>query len=87
MEMVSVPEVEHLASVFLLESVHQFGPQKFKSVYQAGVPFEVLVNKPEALPLGGKRGESFKAQIGSRPRARESSPHQPPAVEVEAELV
>ena len=65
------PEVEHdvgtskddLASLFLLESVRGFGPQKFKDLHEAGLrPIDVLL-EPDRLPMGGKRGDTFRQAI------------------------
>jgi DNA processing protein len=61
--------VEDLAALLLLESVRGFGPQKFKELHEQGLaPIDVL-RQPGRLPIGGKRGETFRQAIS------EISPH------------
>jgi len=47
----------------LLASVPQFGPQKFKELWEAGVSPGVVLADPKQLPTGGKRGEQFRTAI------------------------
>ncbi len=52
--------LEDLSDIFLLESIKQFGPQKFKGLDSAKTrPRDVLKN-PELLPIKGKRGDMFR---------------------------
>lgn len=64
--------VDDLASIYLLETIRGFGPQKFKELHEARVrPSEVLL-EPQLLPTRGKRGDAFRAAIsGLDPSARE----------------
>lgn len=64
-------EIDELASLFLLESVRQFGPQKFKDLLEANVSVEEILDDAEQLPIGGKRGASFRkaiAELGDKDR-------------------
>ena len=55
--------LKDLRNIFLLESIRQFGPQKFKDLEWANVsPVDVLDN-PDRLPIKGKRGETFHSDI------------------------
>ncbi|MBV9925678.1 MAG: DNA-processing protein DprA [Acidobacteria bacterium] len=52
-----------LTDLLVLESVNQFGPQKFKELHAAKItPHHVLLN-PDLLPIKGKRGDTFRAEI------------------------
>src|SRR4051794_20188412 len=54
---------DDLASLLLLESVRGFGPQKFQDLHEAGLrPIDVLL-EPDRLPVGGKRGDTFRQGI------------------------
>lgn len=56
---------DELASLFLLETVRGFGPQKFKELHQAGIrPIDVLL-EPSRLPTPGKRGDTFRRAIAA----------------------
>lgn len=54
---------ESLASLYLLEDVKGFGPQKFKQLHQMGVSPEQVIDEPEWLPIGGKIGENLRQGI------------------------
>lgn len=57
--------LEDLTYLFVLETVKQFGPQKFKELHSAGIrPAEALQN-PDLLPIKGKRGDMFRDAIGA----------------------
>lgn len=57
------PSVGELASIYALDSIKQFGPQKFKQLHEAGLyPAEILENHT-LLPIEGKRGEKFRTEI------------------------
>lgn len=43
-----------------LESLNQFGPQRFREVLEAQLTPEALIDDPSKLPIGGKRGDSFR---------------------------
>lgn len=59
----SSPSVRALESIYALDSIKQFGPQKFKQLHEAGLdPAEVL-DDHTLLPIGGKRGEYFRREI------------------------
>lgn len=57
------PTVRELASIYALDSIKHFGPQKFKQLYQAGVDPAQVLNDHTLLPIGGKRGERFRIEI------------------------
>jgi DNA protecting protein DprA len=57
--------LEDLTDLFILESVKQFGPQKFKELHEAKIrPRDVLVS-PDILPMKGKRVDMFRTEISS----------------------
>ena len=59
----SAQSVWELESIFALDSIKQFGPQKFKQLHEAGLhPAEVLEDHT-LLPIEGKRGEKFRSEI------------------------
>ena len=58
-----LPSPEDLTDIFLLESVKGFGPQKFKELFQAGIPVSDALRHPEIMLRFGKRGEDFRKQI------------------------
>lgn len=58
-----LPDLAALAATYALESVKQFGPQKFRKLRNGGLtPADVLAD-PARLPIGGKRGDTFRAEI------------------------
>src|SRR5919106_3155202 len=67
------PDLEHtvgiakddLASLLLLETVKQFGPQKFKDLYESRLSPSDVLREPDRLPIGGKRGDTFRAAIAA----------------------
>lgn len=62
---VSQPDtfLERLYAFMVLDEVHQFGPQKFREVLDAGMTPEAVVGDPSLLPIGGKRGDAFRNAI------------------------
>jgi DNA protecting protein DprA len=59
---------EDLALLMMLDSLRGFGPGKFKTVFEHGVPPRALLQDPQLLPLGGKTGQSFRdALVGRTP--------------------
>ena len=67
-----VPDVEELTSIFELEAVKGFGPQKFKELHENGISPADLLARPRELQRFGKRGEDFKSQIeAAGPSGRE----------------
>jgi DNA processing protein len=52
-----------LAALYALDRVKGFGPQKYKQLHEAGVKIEDVLDDPGALPIGGKRGDQFRAQL------------------------
>jgi DNA protecting protein DprA len=65
------PEMEHavgvtvseLAGLYALDRVKGFGPQKYKQLHEEGVKPKDVLEDPHILPIGGKRGEKFRAQL------------------------
>lgn len=54
---------DDLTSLILLDGLKGFGPQKFKELHAAGLrPIDVLY-EPERLPIGGKRGDTFRRAL------------------------
>jgi DNA processing protein len=46
-----------------LDSLNQFGPQKFREIIMAGITPETLLDDPSTLPIKGKRGQTFRRQL------------------------
>ncbi len=61
-EAVGVP-VDDLAALYLLDSIKQFGPQKFKLLYEAKLTPSDVIREPDLLPITGKRGEKYRAEL------------------------
>ena len=57
------PSVEELASIYALESIKQFGPQKFKLLHEAGLDPARVLEDYTLLPFEGKRGKYFRSEI------------------------
>jgi DNA protecting protein DprA len=55
--------VEDLAALYLLDSIKQFGPQKFKHLHEAHLTPSDVIREPDRLPIPGKRGESYRAEL------------------------
>lgn len=55
--------VEELTDLFLLGSIDQFGPQKFKELHHVRVKPQDVLKNPDLLPMTGKRANSFKSAI------------------------
>lgn len=56
-------DVELLTALYALDSIKGFGPQKFKELYLSGMRPEDVLHDPTRLPIPGKRGEDFRAQL------------------------
>ena len=61
-----LPDVAALAATYALESVKQFGPQKFRELRESGLTASDVLADPTRLPIGGKRGDTFRAEIAQR---------------------
>lgn len=59
----TVPTLEDLANLYLLESIKGFGPQKFKELHEDGISPQSILAEPREMQRFGKRGIDFKAQI------------------------
>ena len=59
----SGPSIRALESIYALDSIKQFGPQKFKQLHEAGVDPARVLDGHTRLPIGGKRGEHFRREI------------------------
>jgi predicted Rossmann fold nucleotide-binding protein DprA/Smf involved in DNA uptake len=59
--------VEELAAFYVLDSIKQFGPQKFKWLHQQSVRWVEAVVDPAKLGMSGKRGEAFRQQLSGIP--------------------
>ncbi len=55
--------VEELASLYLLDSVDGFGPQKFKSLHEKDVPPIAVIRTPSELPIVGSRADGLRKEI------------------------
>jgi DNA protecting protein DprA len=56
-------DVEDLAALYALDSIKGFGPQKFKELHEAGLTACDVLDRPELLPIRGKRGGTFRAEL------------------------
>ena len=61
------PSVPELESIYALDSIRQFGPQKFKQLHEAGLDPADVLEDHTLLPIGGKRGEQFSSEISAMP--------------------
>ena len=59
----SGPSVRALESIYALDSIKQFGPQKFKQLHEAGLDPAQVLDDHTLLPIKGKRGEQFRSEI------------------------
>lgn len=57
---VALPEVDRLSAYMALESVPQFGPQKFREVIDGQLTPQQVLDSPDLLPIKGKRGDGFR---------------------------
>lgn len=64
------PTHAQLAAVYALEGVPGFGPQKFKSLYQAGVSPEEVLADPSRFTLRGKRPDELRVAIAGIPKEK-----------------
>ncbi len=55
--------VRELESIYALDSIKQFGPQKFKQLHEAGLDPAQVLDDHTLLPIEGKRGEQFRGEI------------------------
>ncbi len=55
--------VTDLTALFLLMSIRGFGPQKFKELHTSGFRAADIVKGDARLPMTGKRGDSFRAEL------------------------
>jgi DNA processing protein len=55
--------VDALAAIYALDGVKGFGPQKFKELHEAQIRPAEVIQDPDRLPIAGKRGEDFRAQL------------------------
>jgi DNA protecting protein DprA len=58
-----LPSVRELAAVLALESVRGFGPQKFKTFWEAGLTAADLLGNPLLLPIPGRIGAGLRDGI------------------------
>lgn len=59
----SGPSAGELASIYALDSIKHFGPQKFKQLHQAGLDPAQVLDDHTLLAIEGKRGERFRIEI------------------------
>lgn len=64
--------VDELAAFYVLDSVKQFGPQKFKQLHQQALRPSDIVADPSRLSIPGKRGEGFRAQLAEVAQSKRS---------------
>src|SRR4051812_13830719 len=65
----SLPAARALAATYALESVKQFGPQKFRELRDGGLTADDVLSEPYRLPIGGKRGDVFRSEIAQLARS------------------
>ena len=58
-----LPDQKTLAHTYALEAVKGFGPQKFRELRDRGLTASEVLADPSRLPTGGKRGDTFRAEI------------------------
>lgn len=73
--------LDDLTSLYVLETLRGFGPQKFKEVHRSKVQPGEVIRYPECLPITGKRGDAFRSDIGDiseevREECRRRAAHQ-----------
>ena len=59
------PSVRELESIYALDSIKQFGPQKFKLLHEAGLNPAQVLDDHTLLPISGKRGDQFRSEIAA----------------------
>lgn len=52
-----------LAALYALDSIKGFGPLKFRDLFERGVAPETVLHDPAALPIAGKRGDTFRTAL------------------------
>lgn len=70
MQRSSTPSLEDLASLYVLDSLKGFGPQKFKQLHQEKIAPADVCSNPKLLPNFGKRGADIADQLASDRRNR-----------------
>lgn len=58
-----LPDAKTLADTYALEAVKGFGPQKFRQLHEHGLSASEVLADPSQLPIGGKRGDTFRTEI------------------------
>ena len=66
----TTPSVEDLASLYVLDSINGFGPQKMKLLHDAGIEAAQVLREPGLLPIPGKRGDMLRAQLAAEGKDR-----------------
>ena len=56
-------DVQKLAALYVLDGLNGFGPQKFRLLWEARIPPEDILYRPQDLPVPGKTGEKLKAEL------------------------
>jgi hypothetical protein len=54
---------ESLASLFVLDALKGFGPQKFKLLWDAKLSPDRVIKDPSLLPLEGKTGDKLRHEM------------------------
>lgn len=57
------PSIGELESIYALDSIRGFGPQKFKQLHAAGLDPARVLDDPTLLPIPGKRGDQLRTAI------------------------
>lgn len=60
-------QFEILTALYALDRVKGFGPNKFKLLYEKGIPFSHILHNPTDLPVQGKMGAMLKDRVESLP--------------------
>jgi DNA processing protein len=56
-------DIEEMTALLLLDGIKGFGPQKFKELHLAGLEPRAVLEEPGLLPIPGKRGDAFRAEL------------------------
>ena len=71
--------IDELGDILTLNAVKNFGPQKFKALFNEGLTPRDVLNDPTRLPVTGKRGDQIRRELSGlivktgslyRPRAK-----------------
>ena len=57
------PDIGELESIYALDSIRGFGPQKFRQLHAAGLDPARVLDDHTLLPMVGKRGDQFRSEI------------------------